>query len=67
MATKESPRPVLPTDDRVALTLGVGTMMISLTFILVSIRLYVRRFITHSLGADDYAMLAAFVSLTCRR
>jgi hypothetical protein len=52
----------LPTDERVTLTIGIMAMMMIIGLLLLGMRLYVRIFVTRTLGPDDYVITFAYVS-----
>ena len=61
MASSSNPPTALPSDDRIGMTIGISVTMTALATLLVATRLYVRKFVSNALGADDMVAVAALV------
>ncbi|KZL78555.1 integral membrane protein, partial [Colletotrichum tofieldiae] len=58
--TMEAPPGVYPTDSRVPTVIGVTSFVLSVAFLAVSIRIYIRLYVLRQFGVDDWAAVFAF-------
>jgi hypothetical protein len=56
----------LPKDSQGGLLVNLNLALISVSTVIISLRLYVRRFMINSLGLDDLISSMAYVCLTFR-
>lgn len=61
-STANGVQPGLPTDNRTAILYCIIGTLVPFTAVVLGLRFYSRRFLTNTLGADDWVCLISMVS-----